>query len=432
MRRNHQSAAIASTYLAMSTGQKPKILILGDFSYSRAQGAHVALGLGKPLRDAGFSPEFLAAHMDETGVRSDFQEFVCHFPLKRRLLRGWRAAVSGLLANDDGLIKWLEKSVAGEFSAVIAYPGSGSTVGFLVRLHRLCLKMGFKLIVVVCEWQRLWQSDGSKLRDRVMASLDSEIQRRVVNKQIMHIIVVSTLLERYYRKSGCDVIRMPPLIDAQAEKWNCRPTTEGPKSDLTLLFSGSWCRDRLDLIMEAVQYLRRDGNRIVLKFLGSGPNELQRSPRLQRQMAQAPPDTFGFHGWVPFERVLPITASADFGVLLRDPAKWSDACFPSKVAEFQALGVPLLCNLTADLQEYLVDGENALVVPHVSVAAFVTTVKRALALAPAEMHHMRQCSLQCAARRFDYRIYSDSLGQFIRHPPTSGMPSSWVSGPRQV
>ena len=417
----------------MSKVSKPKILIVGDFSFSRGEaGSNYVIGLGKAIEGAGFRVEYLGEDLDRGTVREDFREFTCHLVQNRRARTGWRATICGLTASDDGLIKWLEQTPAGEFSAVIAYVGSGSTVGFLVRLHRLCLRKGFKLMVVVGEWQRLSQFGSSKLRRLVMATVDSEIQRRLVNKTITHVIAISRFLERYYRNSGCQVIRIPPLVDAQARKWDCRETPTRGGSFVKLLFSGGWQRDRLDLITEAVVRLRNEGHAMVLEFLGCGPEDLESNAGLRSQIRKAPAGTFRFHGRVPVEQVLPITASADFGLMLRDRAKWSEACFPSKVAELQALGVPLLCNLTSDLDEQLRDGENALVVPQVSVAAFVATVKRALALTPSERQRMKQFSLQCAATQFDYRHYSDSLGEFIRHSQVVDIPVTRTSAPRQL
>jgi glycosyltransferase involved in cell wall biosynthesis len=397
----------------MSTGQKPKILITGDFSYSRAQGAHVSLGLAKPLWEAGFSPEFLSGHMDDTGIRNDFQEFPCHYAPNRILLRGWRAAFRNRSQCGNHLLKWLEQIPAGQFFAVIADPGCGETIAFLWRLRRLCLAKAWRLVVVVAEWQKFLRSGVHALRSSLATVIDSEIQMRIVNKQIGHIIAVSTYLHRYYSKSGCNVIHIPPLIDTQAEKWRCRQPIESPKQDLTLLFSGTWYRDRVEIIIESVGRMRTEGHKLVLEFLGCGPHDLGRNPKLQRLISQSPPSTLRFHGWVPADRVLPIAASADFGLLLRDSARWSRACFPSKVAEFQALGVPLLCNLTSDLDQTLKDGENALIVPQVSVAELVNTIKRALALTPLERERMRWCSFQRAAVHFDYRRYVGPLAEFL-------------------
>jgi glycosyltransferase involved in cell wall biosynthesis len=351
--------------------------------------------------------------MDDTGIRSDFQEFPCHYAPNRLPLRGWRAAFRNRSESENPLLKWLEQVPAGHFFALIAYPGSGATLAFLWRLQRLCVAKAWRLVVVVTEWQKFLRNGLRTLHSSLAAFMDSEIQMRIVNKQIRNIIAVSTYLHRYYRKSGCNVMHIPPLIDTQAEKWRRRQPIESPKQDLSLLFSGTWGRDRLETIIESVERLRTEGHKIVLEFLGCGPDDLGRNPKLQRLMSQSPPGTLRFHGWVPAERVLPITAAADFGVLLRDHARWSDACFPSKVAEFQALGVPLLCNLTSDLDQSLKDGENALIVPHVSVAELMNTMRRALALTPLERERMKQCSFQRAAVHFDYRHYVSPLAEFL-------------------
>jgi glycosyltransferase involved in cell wall biosynthesis len=128
-----------------------------------------------------------------------------------------------------------------------------------------------------------------------------------------------------------------------------------------------------------------------------------------------PKQAVHFYGWIPAENVLSIAAGADFGVLLRDRARWADACFPCKVAEFQALGVPMLCNLTSDLNKALQDGKNSLIVRDVSVAGLVKTVKRALALTPLQKERMRRRSLESAADYFDYRRYVAALRAFLGH-----------------
>ena len=397
--------------------QRPKILIVGGFTFSRGEaGSNTVIGYGKALERAGFRVEYLGDHGGSAPIREDFRQFTCHCPPEGRVLRGWKAAIVNLSASENRLLRWLSQVPAQEFRGVAAYPGGDLTAAALARLHRLCLDRGWKLAVIVGEWQGFWQFGGARLHQRVLALVNSEIERRVVNKKIKNIIAISRFLESYYKSSRCNAILVPPIVDCSAPKWDCRPKTSTDKRGLKLLFSGGWWRDRLDLIAKSVSELRDEGHDVVLEFLGSGPEDIGKDPQLRKLVTNAVNGGFRFHGKVPVERVLPITASADFGVLLRDRAKWAEACFPSKLVEFQALGVPMLCNLTSNLGEVLKDGQNALIVPEVSVSAFVKTVKRALALSPAERDHMTQCSLQCAARNFDYRVYSDTLGHFFTNP----------------
>lgn len=402
----------------MNSPGKPKILILGSFTFSRGEaGSNYVIGLGKAMVEAGFCVEYLAENREQTAARDDFQGFTCHTTLPGQTRPGWKAAVRNICGSENSLLKWLERRRAGEYHAIVAYPGGDFTSAVLSKLHAICRARDWELAVVVGEWQGFRQLNDSKLRHRVLATVDSEIQRRFVNKKVKNIIAISRYLHRYYQDSGCNAMLVPPMIDTLSEKWQCRPTAEGHKRGVRLIFSGAWWRDRLDLIFEAIVKLRCEGQDVVMEFLGSGVEDLGRNQRLRKQLMEAPEGTFRFHGKVPVEKVLPITASADFGVLLRDRAKWSDACFPSKVVEFQALGVPLLCNLTSNLGEHLVDGVNALVVPRVSLAAFEETVRRAVALSPKERECMKRRSLECAANHFDFRNFSDSLGRFIRPIP---------------
>lgn len=395
-------------------GRSPKILIVGGFSFSRgAGGSNYVIGLGKALSEAGFCVEYLCDDRHGKTVRQDFQEFTCHAVSRGPSLRGWKAAWKNLSASEDALLKWLERVPSDEFQIIIAYPG-GLPVAFLWRLRRLCAAKAWKTAAVVVEWQQLWKYYPSKLRNLLLDMADQELQIRLVNKRFGHIIAISSLLERYYRKSGCKVIRIPPMIDAEGQTLQRKPTPKQEAQGLRLLFSGAWLRDRLDIIVKAVLLLRGEGKPIALEFLGPGVNDLRMNPNLQKQIMEGPEGAFRFHGWVPLEEARSITMSADFGILLRERARWSNACFPSKVAEFQALGVPLLCNLTSDLAQSLRDGDNALIVHEVTVEALVATLRRGLALTSGEKARLKQGSLECAASIFDYRKHAEPLGAFFR------------------
>jgi glycosyltransferase involved in cell wall biosynthesis len=119
---------------------------------------------------------------------------------------------------------------------------------------------------------------------------------------------------------------------------------------------------------------------VSIDYLGASRNNITALPGVGKQLVNSLGDGVFFHGWVPDEKVHEISASASFGILLCDNARWSDACFPSKIPEFFALGVPVLCNLTSDLGLYLKDGHNGVVVSGVDVDAFCAAVEKALSL----------------------------------------------------
>ena len=405
--------------MTIKSPENGKILIVGGYTFSRGEaGSNYVIGLGKALEETGYEVEYLADDPSPEPMREEYRSFKCYCAPPESRQRGWRSALANLSAADNSLLNWLNKVPTGEVATIIAHVG-GLPVAFLYRLQRLCVARGWKLAMIVGEWQGFAQFARLKLRQRLLAVLDSELQRRMVNKRVKHIIAISRYLQRYYQNSGCHTILIPPLIDCRAKKWGCRISPTNPRRELKLLFSGGWWRDRLDLITEAMLQLRNEGLAVTLEFLGSGADDLSQSSILRSQLARGRDGTFHFHGNVPVERVLPITASADFGVFLRDKVKWAEACFPSKVAEFQGLGVPVLCNITSNLEDVLTDGENALFVPEVSAGAFAQTVKRALRLPWPELCRMKQRSLDRAATWFDYRTYCGPLKRYFDEMPES-------------
>jgi glycosyltransferase involved in cell wall biosynthesis len=107
-----------------------------------------------------------------------------------------------------------------------------------------------------------------------------------------------------------------------------------------------------------------------------------------------------------------LLAQCDFMPLLRPNQRYAEAGFPTKVVESLAVGVPVVANLTGDLGEYLLDGENAFVAENWSVEAFVGAARRAWA-ARDRWSAMRDAARGTAQRSFDYRAHAENLGRFV-------------------
>lgn len=400
----------------MNPVKQQKILILGAFSYSLGEApSNYVIGMGHAFRCAGFEVHYLSSFLDLDRMREEFKPFVCHTPSSKHLstYTGYKRVWARLWGAGNEMLKWLMDQPDREYTAVVVYPDSTCTVGFMSHLQRWCELQSCKLIAVAVEWPGFRYSHWTQVHNNLLALVDSEWRLRVMNKRAKSVIAVSSYIEKFYSSADCNVVRIPPLIDAASPKWTSQPQTRDGSKTIKLLFSGSWARDRLDLVAKAVLKVRQEGFPIVLEFLGSSDKDLGAKSAMRDTISKAPAGTFVFHGRVPVERVIPISSSVDFCILFRKSTKWSNACFPSKVAEFQALGIPIMCNLTSDLADYLVDGKNSLLVPDLTVDAFAATVKRAFDLSPADRQAMRQRSLECAAKCFDFRQYSQALREFV-------------------
>ena len=107
--------------------------------------------------------------------------------------------------------------------------------------------------------------------------------------------------------------------------------------------------------------------------------------------------------------MLNVLCHADFSVLLRDAeARYAQAGFPTKVIESLGVGLPVICNYSSDLADFLVDQENAMIVESLSTEAFAETLTRALSLTQIEKEKMSVKARRCAESRFNIDSYDES------------------------
>jgi glycosyltransferase involved in cell wall biosynthesis len=295
--------------------------------------------------------------------------------------------------------------------AVIVYPGLIGVSAFLLRLRRLCRQHRVPILSYIVEWH---ESRHIRTPHRWLTIGDNALQVRAVNKLLSGTICVSTYLRNYYARSGRRTVCIPPLLDLSESKW--KAGSDCQKSDgrgVRLLFCGLPDRDRHDLMLRAVLKMRRDGHNVTLEYLGSTRDQVAKLLGNADDLFDSLGDGVHFHGRVPEDEVARVVRSASFGVLLRDEARWSKSCFPSKVPEFSALGVPMMSNLTSDLGSYLKDGQNAIVVPDVSLEGFCSALEKALRLS-ADAFHSMSGQAKDMARRFDGSGYAESYRKLLQ------------------
>jgi glycosyltransferase involved in cell wall biosynthesis len=137
-------------------------------------------------------------------------------------------------------------------------------------------------------------------------------------------------------------------------------------------------------------------------------------PRIKKEKLDGLGERVKFRGWLTGPPLKQAMAAGEFFVIFRENARWSNACFPTKVPEFMALGVPVICNLTSDMELYLRDGQEALIVPELSAAALAGTLKRAAQLDGTQKAFMSRCARQRAEESFDFRRHAERLGEFVK------------------
>ena len=281
----------------------------------------------------------------------------------------------------------------------------------LLRLKWVCHQYKIPLVAEEVEWHEPKEPGNNR---SWVAFLDAEIRMRFISPSLGKVIVNNSFLAGFFERKNCRAFLLPPVLDTQGEKWKAavRNSDEFGRS-LRLAFCGSPDRDRQDLILEGIQQAVAAGIDVTLEYVGFSLEYFMKLPGICPELVKALGSRLVFHGRVSEMELRGIMARADFSIIFRPKARWSDACFPSKLPEFLSLGVPVICNLTSDLEHSLTDGRDALFVPELTSTALLVTLLRASRLGDRERAELSKNARLRAENTFDVRQYAGRLREFI-------------------
>lgn len=279
---------------------------------------------------------------------------------RRRVFRGlmWGAATR----------KWIQQLDPAP-DVILVY---GAALGYLARLIPLARRRSIPLVIDATEWYEPSHLPGGKWGPFALAN---SLSMRKVARMADGIIAISSFLDRYFAERGVATIRVPPLFALQDN-----PRTDLGEPPLSLCYVGSpGLKDRRTL----QNLVRLPG------VLGTGPDQLRIDivgvDAAAAKVLLGDNDTAAiqhvcvtFHGLVTSCDARRVVAASSFSVLQRGGDRYARAGYPSKVPESLLLGTPVMANLTSDLSEVLVDGENSVILADDSLASLSLKVSESL------------------------------------------------------
>ena len=100
----------------------------------------------------------------------------------------------------------------------------------------------------------------------------------------------------------------------------------------------------------------------------------------------------------------------DFSVLLRtENSRLAKAGFPTKISESLVHGVPVICNLSSDLNKYLVDGVNSIIVKGENPEDFTSSLLVASQKTREDLNQMRKKSRKSFEDNLDSSLFKEIL-----------------------
>ncbi len=392
-------------------GVKGQIIFIGDFLFPQGDAAAIrTLSLARICRDLGFEVTVIGkGQLRSEDCNSQTGQYYIE-DIRYLTMNPKPVSSFERLRHPIGRIRQsisaLEDLNLENVRAVIVYTSCSARHVPFVRAF--CRKRSIPLIGDVCEWYDPKQMNYGRFDPTYAFFL---LMFHCFLPRIRNLIVISKFLGRYFDKQGHHLVRIPPVVDPS--KIPCIDCT--PKDRLVLLYVG--LPGRKDLLKEfflALTYLTPDEqSRVEFRLIGPTKEELVKLLGKSANLLDQLSDIVKPLGRLPSNRVLKALNEAHFTILLRPNKRYSNAGFPSKVPESLAAGVPILLNLTSDLEEYLGDETASVLITDCSSIEVAKAIRRALQFSPERLQYLRQCARAKAEQYFDYRRYLDSFKTYL-------------------
>lgn len=214
------------------------------------------------------------------------------------------------------------------------------------------------------------------------------------------VISISRFFDDYFTKKNIKSFYMPVILDKETY-------LESAKQDecINIIYAGYM--GKKDHIKQFVKQfsLCDDEVKKKVKITLVGPNKSQFSDITNFESIE-------FMNFMPHDKLLQLYQRMDFSILFRDETqRYAKAGFPTKLAESMMCGVPAICNLFSNIGDYLIDGQNAIVVSN--KVNFDSTFRKIMSLDVTDVLQMKKKARETAESAFDYNNYKTDYLSFI-------------------
>lgn len=353
------------------------------------------------LRDIGYTPVVIGL-----GITTDFamKEYdgIKYYSFRYSKNDTINKAKSHLLFKYN-LKKVLKQYNPMNVKGILYVSGRENTIDFLKKYSK---KNNVQLYHDSVEWYSPSEfKKGVKSKGYVA---NNKLNTELIDRNF-RVFAISSFLEKHFKSRNIDTLRVPVIMDTS--KINSIKTTN--PNYIKIVYAGQMGpKDRIVNFIKALELLDvEELNRIKMVLIGITKDAFEAFAGV---LSQRICECIEFKGRIPREDVLKHLESADFTMLLRpEDERYAMAGFPTKVVESLASATPVICNYTSDLEMYLKDKENSIIVNGTSVEACVEAFHKAFGLSFDERKEMQSKARQTAENSFDYRKYIDCFEAFI-------------------
>lgn len=379
----------------------------GDAAASRVlNNARLFRDLGHSVKILSFGGEYREQDISLDGYVYDRLHYVITHDIDTH---SWKERFLRYIYPNPNARNYIAANID-SFDIVVSY---NTTLPMNIYLQHICKKHGKKIILDVTEWPDSNELLGGKLSPIYWMS---ELNMRFIQKHFKNMIPISQFLNRFYSHSNN--ILLPPLIDINDTKWNCfKPvdfTSVNHYNGVRIIFAGTPARkDLLKNLVEAIVQVLNEGQ--VIQLVVAGVSIEQANQFCAEDILSKYRNNIVFLGRIPQSLVPSLYHISTFSAIIREPSRKNTAGFPTKMVESMAAGCPVLLNITSDLGDYAIDGENAVLIENYHVCSIKEGLLSILSMTNEKISKMKLCARKTGEQRFDYHNYMEMGLRFINN-----------------
>lgn len=379
---------------------KGTIAYIGGFELpDKNAAAHRVISNGKALEQLGYKVVFVGVTDDDKIINNK----IVHYGFDTyatRVPRGLMEQVSYFydVSHYKKIFDTLEN-----LKGVICY---NMPSGLMRNLRKYNSSRNVKTFADVTEWYL------GSLKSNILMTLfkrnEYKIRMLYTAKKLDGVIAISSYLNTYFKEKNAATITIPPLVDSYDEKWGNIPSSAD--APIKIVYAGgafsikeAYVKDRLDLVIEALSVLKREGFNFIFNVFGTSLEEfLVFYPNLIENVNTLDNSLF-FHGKVSHKEALSLVRKSDFSIFIRDKSKVTMAGFPTKFVESITSGTIVLTNNNSNVQDFLTEGENGFLINISSLDAIIASLRVPLSMDKERLAIMKDKTFK--SKLFDYRNY---------------------------
>ena len=375
-----------------------KILLVSElyFPHGSAMSERMNAFL-KLFKDLGFETHTIAMHTDADINLNEYNGF--SYEIIKNTQRTTLDSFFGSNEFIDRINNYLKNNK-------VDYVFAAAVHAKFNKLLKTCKANNVPLILEQCEWYDVSSYKFGYLDYRYIR-FNYNIKNNY--KKADYIVSISRLLDDYYRGLGCKSIRIPSIFDVEETKFI--ESTHNQKIELIYAGNPSKSKDSLVPIIEAIALNKDLENKFNFNICGPSKNEIINLLGDKKDLLNS--KSIIVKGNLKKDELIKCLNNSDYQIFVRPNRRSSNAGFSTKFGESMSIGLPVITNLTSDIDLYLKDGINGFVCKGNTTNDVVEVLNKVSTIDKTKTLSIRKQARITAEEYFDYRKYEDDIQKFL-------------------